>query len=850
MAWLSNSVDTSGLESLDKGPLSNMLMGLSGRLFGFSSFSMLLPEALCGIASVLLLHNVVRRTLGHRAALLAASMLALTPIFVAMSRFNNPDPLLVLCEIAAAWALVRALKSGRTRHLLLCGLFVGLAFNVKMLAAYLIVPGLALAFVIAGKGSVRRRVAQLAAGGGAMLAVSFAWYGAMMLVPAAHRPFVGDTTDNSWFSLIFGANGLSRVSGSGGGGPTGAGTFGGAPGFIRLFNPIVGGQISWLLPLALLGLLLGLWARRRAPRTDAARSAYILWGGWGVVSWAIFSFSEGIFHPYYTTALAPAVAVLAAGGLIEMWDLARRSIAWAATLGVVAIGTAVWAAVLLARAGGFVPWLAPTAIVLAALAGGALLLARVESVRRPHAPSLRVLLPFAAVAGLVGVLAGPAAYAIATVGNTLTGGNPLAGPASANTGLAGAPGGGFGGSGPSGGAPQGPPAGVAQGPPAGVGFPGGGPGGAAPAGAHTSGRPPAAFAAGAAGSGGLAGGAARSGGLPGGEARNGGLAGAGGANVSGAVIKYLETHQGSAKYMVAAVGSNTAGAIALQSARNVIDMGGFMGADPAPTLAQVEHLIDTGQLHYILLGGSGGGPGGSGAAGGPGAGLAAMQPRAAPAAGSTAVRPRRLRQPTRRQTRHAARGSVDPAVVRASNATVETRDRWIEAHGTVVHVPGQSTSGSGAALLLLRPLSGDRMGVPGLFSTDERVGSERCRRRRVGDVRQSRRGRPAGAGHVARGRAPGGALHGARCAPPAAGAARRPRRAGDLLRRGPQRRDVPRRAARSGAGGATRSPCTPGVTSSGGRLTPLLRRRCSTAPRRPCARSGSSRAAFVPPAGG
>ncbi len=674
-AWLSNSVDTSGLESLDKGPLSNMLMGLSGRLFGFSSFSMLLPEALCGIASVLLLHNIVRRTLGHRAALLAASMLALTPIFVAMSRFNNPDPLLVLCEIAAAWALVQALESGRTRHLLLCGLFIGLAFNVKMLAAYLIVPGLALAFVIAGKGSVRRRVAQLAAGGGAMLAVSFAWYGAMMLVPAAHRPFVGDTTDNSWFSLIFGANGLSRVSGGGGGGPTGAGTFGGAPGFTRLFNPIVGGQVSWLLPLALLGLLLGLWARRRAPRTDAARSAYILWGGWGVVSWAIFSFSEGIFHPYYTTALAPAVAVLAAGGLIEMWDRARRSIAWAATLGVVAIGTAVWAAVLLARASGFVPWLAPTAIVLAALAGGALLLARVESVRRPHAPSLRVLLPFAAVAGLVGVLAGPASYAIATVGDTLTGGNPLAGPASANTGLAGAPGDGFGGSRPSGGAPQGPPAGVAQGPPTGVGFPGGGPGGAAPAGAHASGRPPAAFAAGA----------ARSGGLAGGAAGSGGLAGAGGANVSGAVIKYLETHQGSAKYMVAAVGSNTAGAIALQSARNVIDMGGFMGADPAPTLPQIEHLIDTGQLHYILLGGSGGGPGGSGVPGGSSAELGgnATTSRSGSGFGGNAA---------------TTRGVGGPGGVGASNATVETRDRWIENHGTVVNVPGQSTSGSGATL--------------------------------------------------------------------------------------------------------------------------------------------------------
>jgi 4-amino-4-deoxy-L-arabinose transferase-like glycosyltransferase len=617
-AWLTNSVDTSGLVSLDKGPLSNMLMGLSGRLFGFSSFTMLLPEALCGIASVLLLHNIVRRMLGHRAALLAALMLALTPIFVAMSRFNNPDPLLVLCEIGAAWALVRALESGRTRHLLLCGLLLGLAFNVKMLAAYLIVPGLALAFLIAGQSGLRRRLAQLAAGGVAMVAVSFAWYGTMMLLPAADRPFVGDTTDDSWFSLIFGANGLNRVSGTGGaagvggagGGPGGARGFGGAAGLTRLFNPIVGGQISWLLPLALLGLLLGLWTSRRAPRTDPRRAAYILWGGWGLVTWAVFSFSEGIFHPYYTTALAPAVAVLAAGGLTLLWDRARGCAAWAAVLAAAVLGSAVWASVLLARASGFVPWLAPLAIVLAALAGGALLLARYEARKRPPMQSVRGLLPFAAIAGLLAVLAGPASYAVATVGDTLSGGNPLAGPASAAASLAGGPGGGFGG-----GAPIG--AGLGRG---GLGL----------ARLRFGGPPP-----------GLAGGAPA------------------GAGVSGAVVKYLESHQGTARYMAAAVGSSTAGAIALESGRNVIDMGGFMGADPAPTLAQVEHLIDSGQLHYILLGGQGGAPGLGGGSGGFGGGADG------PGGGSAAV---------------------------------ETRDRWIEAHGAVVHVSGQSSSGAPATL--------------------------------------------------------------------------------------------------------------------------------------------------------
>ncbi|HVR06114.1 MAG TPA: glycosyltransferase family 39 protein, partial [Solirubrobacteraceae bacterium] len=207
-AWLTNATDASLSVSLDKGPLPNMVLGFSGRVLGFSSFGLLLPEALCGVGAVLLLYDTVRRALGRRVALLAAAILALTPIFVAMSRFDNPDALLVLLEVAAAWALVRALQSGRTRWVLACGVLVGLAFNVKMLQAYLIVPALAATLSLAGQGTVRRRLGQLAAGGAAMIAVSFAWYGAMMLVPAGSRPWVGDTTDDSWFSLIFGANGI------------------------------------------------------------------------------------------------------------------------------------------------------------------------------------------------------------------------------------------------------------------------------------------------------------------------------------------------------------------------------------------------------------------------------------------------------------------------------------------------------------------------------------------------------------------------------------------------------------------------------------------------------------------
>jgi 4-amino-4-deoxy-L-arabinose transferase-like glycosyltransferase len=655
-AWLTNALDTSGSVSLDKGPLSNMLMGLSGRLFGFSSFSMLAPEALCGVGAVLLLHNTVKRTLGHRAALLAALMLALTPIFVAMSRFDNPDALLVLLEVAAAWALVRALQSGRMREVLLCGAFVGLAFNVKMLQAYLIVPALALTLLVAGQGTIRRRAGQLLAGGAAMFFVSFVWYGTMMSIPAADRPWVGDTTDNSWFSLIFGANGLSRVSGENSGPGGGGVTFGGAAGPLRLFNSIVGGQIAWLLPLALVGLALGLWTYGRTSRTDLRRSAYLLWGGWAFVSWLVFSFSTGIFHPYYTTALAPAVAVLAAGGLVALWDRSRNSAPWTVALAASLIGTAALAAALLDRATGFVPFLAPAAMALAVLAACALLFARFVPAIASSATRNRLALG-AAVAGLVAMLAGPTAYSLATVGKTLSGGDPLAGPASAEL-AGGGPGGGarvagggfpggFFGGGSVRGARSSAPLGLR---PSGAGAPGGG----VPVGA-----PPAGTAAGAGTPPGLFGSGSNADAPP--RARGPFGAGAGlgaGPGVSKALVSYLKAHQGKAKYLVAAVGSSTAGSIAVQSGREAIDMGGFMGADPAPSLAKLRGFIDSGQLHYVLL--SSGGAGGAGVTGGrTGGGVGG------PGTGSSA----------------------------AASKTIGERDEWIEKHGTVVHVAGESQGG-------------------------------------------------------------------------------------------------------------------------------------------------------------
>jgi 4-amino-4-deoxy-L-arabinose transferase-like glycosyltransferase len=526
-----NALDLSGYVSIDKTPLSIWMMALSARVFGFGSFAMLLPNALCGVGSVLVLHDTVRRTLGYRAALLAALMLALTPVTVLMSRFDNPDALLVLLLVCAAWATVRAIETGRTRQLLLAGVLVGLAFNTKMLQAYLVLPALAVAYLYAGPGRVRRRLVQLLGAGAATLAVSAAWVGTMMLIPASQRPYVGDTAHNSWWELIFEANGLDRVGSSGiGGGPVG---FGGGQGALRMFNTEVGGQIAWLLPLAALGLLVGLWVRRRAPRTDPARAAYVLWGIWALVHFVVFSFMLNLFHPYYTSALAPPIAVLAAGGLLALWDHIRVSCLAAATLAGALVATALLSIALLERTPSFVPWLRWLVPAATFACAAAILVWRT----RPRAIVL--------VLALVAVLAAPAAYALATVGRSVTGSNPEAGPAAAERGF---PGGG----GPRllGGAPG------ASGPPAGLGLSFGG-AGAGPAGA-------------------------------------GGIGG-----TSRRVIAYLEAHRDGTKYLVAASGSMTAAPIILATHQLVVTMGGFSGQDPSPTVAQLQRLVSSGQLRYV-----------------------------------------------------------------------------------------------------------------------------------------------------------------------------------------------------------------------------------------------------------
>ena len=287
------SLDSSNFITVDKPPASLWVMGISGRIFGFSSASMLVPQALEGVAAVGLLYGAVKRWFGAGAGLAAGAMFALTPVASLMFRFNNPDALLVLMLVAGAYCLVRALERAGTRWIIAAGAMIGFAFLAKMMQAFLVLPAFALVYVVAAPTTLRRRIRQLLAGGAALLLSAGWWVAIVALWPVGSRPFIDGSPDNSILNLITGYNGLGRIFGSSGPGGGGAGTnFSGATGPLRLFNDLMGGQASWLLPAALLSLLGGLWARRRAPRTDRTRAALLLSGGWLIVTALVFSFGQ------------------------------------------------------------------------------------------------------------------------------------------------------------------------------------------------------------------------------------------------------------------------------------------------------------------------------------------------------------------------------------------------------------------------------------------------------------------------------------------------------------------------------------------------------------------------------
>ena len=256
------------------------------------------------------------------AALIAGATVALTPVAALMFRFDNPDALLVLLLTIATYATVRSIEAGKTKWLVLAATLVGFAFLTKMLQAFLVVPAFGLVYLLAAPVSLRRRIGQLVIALATMVVASGWWVAIVQLTPAADRPYIGGSQDNSLLNLIFGYNGLGRLTGNESGSVGGTGVNGsmwGPTGLDRLFNVSFGGQISWLLPAALILLIAGVGFTLTRTRTDRTRAAFLLWGGSLVVTALVFSLAAGIIHPYYTVALAPAIGALVGMGSVLLW---------------------------------------------------------------------------------------------------------------------------------------------------------------------------------------------------------------------------------------------------------------------------------------------------------------------------------------------------------------------------------------------------------------------------------------------------------------------------------------------------------------------------------------------------
>ena len=564
-AWLFGSLDAANYVSVDKLPLAMMVMGLSARLFGFSSFSMLLPSVLAGVGSVWLVYGAVKRQFGFTSAVIAGSVLAMTPVAALMFGFNNPDAILTLMLTASGYAFLRSMEGKRPLLWLgLAGLFTGLAFNTKMLQGLMVLPAMVVVYLIFAKPPIVTRLLHLMFAG-IITTMSTLWWSVLVwLTPAGSRPWVGSTNDNNIWSLIFGYNGFGRLLGGrgGGGGPGGgtppgdgiggttkfqtAGTstqtmadgagmmpggmgggpggghgpggtgFGGQTGIFRIFNNDFGPNIAWLLVLALAGGGLMLWILRKTPRTNRGRAAVIFWMLWLLIHIVIFSMTSGVIHPYYVVVMAPAVAALVGISLPFLWGAYNRRKPYAWLLPLLVGVTAVTTVIILGYAGtmAWLMWI----VGLLGLTGMIGLLVNIYAPRR-------WLQNLAIITALAACTLAPTVYTLATVNVAHTGSIPTAGPSST-----------------------------------------------AMRGSNNE-----------------------------------------SSQADSQLVQYLVEHQNGATWLVAVASANESAAIQLTSGQPVMAVGGFNGSDMPLTLEQFKQLVKAGKVKYYAIsshGRGGGGPGG------------------------------------------------------------------------------------------------------------------------------------------------------------------------------------------------------------------------------------------------
>ncbi len=552
-AFFFGSSDAASSITVDKPPASLWVMALSVRVLGLSSFAILLPQALMGVATVGVVFTTLKRHFGAAAGLIAGVVVALTPVAALMFTFNNPDALLTLLMALGAWATMKAIEQASPRWMVIVGVLIGLGFLTKTLQVLLVVPFFGLAYLVAAPTTLRRRIVHSLLAVAAMVLSAGWWVAIVELIPASARPYIGGSQTNSFLELTFGYNGLGRLNGDetgsvGGGAAAGGGTWG-STGLLRMFSSSVGDQVSWLIPSALILLAAGLWLRGRRPRTDLRRAAYLVWGGWLVVTMLVFSFMAGIFHEYYTVALAPAIGAVVGMGAVEAWQ--RRSGAVGAIiLAAATAAAATWGFILLSRTTAYGDWLRIS--VLAVGMAAALL---VLATRWMHARAV----PFVLAAALVAGLAGPGTYAVSTTAQGHSGSIVTAGPAGSSRGP-----GGRGGTPPQ-----------------------------VPGQTGTNGTTQQ-------GATGPVPGAPQTGGAGGGM---GGLLDA--SAPSTAVVAALSADADRYTWVAAAVGSQTAAGLQLGTQLPIMAIGGFNGSDPSPTLAQFQQYVAAGQVHYFAGGGRG-----------------------------------------------------------------------------------------------------------------------------------------------------------------------------------------------------------------------------------------------------
>lgn len=361
-----NAFDPGGFVSLDKPPVAFWLQTGSAKLFGFGPVGVLLPQLAEGVAAILLLYGLLRHRCGETAALLAALFLALTPVDIAVDRSNNTESCLVLVLVAAAWALTRALETGRLRFIVLAAALVGVGFNVKMLLAFGVLPGFALLYLAAAPLGWRSRIAHLGTAGVVLAVVSLAWVLAYDLTPAQERPFVDSTRGNSMLELAVGHNGMERFVRAGGdrlranaadtrqpgaapqvAAPRPGGRDFAPAGPLRLAAPRLAAQMGWWWPLVLIGGIAAWFGAPSGRPLAAERLQLVLWGSWVLSYGIVLSAAGGLFHAYYLVVMTPALAALAGIGLARLWLLYRRGGPASLLLPVTLLATALWQAYIL-----------------------------------------------------------------------------------------------------------------------------------------------------------------------------------------------------------------------------------------------------------------------------------------------------------------------------------------------------------------------------------------------------------------------------------------------------------------------------------------------------------------------